>query len=160
MPTHSLRAKDRLPRPLRRLATVSVLLAAIALPAMADIYKSVDAEGRVTYSNLPMRGAKRLDLGPMPTTLPAPRGARGTASRARAADPSPINFPKVDDATQKVRDQSRRGILMEELGREQTLLADARRELAGAPQNAKAQDNVTFHEKNIEALQKEMSRIK
>ncbi len=127
------------------------------MPAGAEIYKSVDKDGRVTYSNIPIRGGKRLDLGPVPTTLPAPRGGSG---KSAAATPSPANFPRVDDATQKSRDQGRRSILQAEMNQEQNLLNEARKQLAAAPQNAKAQDNVTYHEKNMEALQKEMSRIK
>ncbi|MBA2690591.1 MAG: DUF4124 domain-containing protein, partial [Burkholderiales bacterium] len=33
-----------------------------ALTARADIYKQVDDYGRVTYSNLPSKGAKKMEL--------------------------------------------------------------------------------------------------
>jgi hypothetical protein len=152
-----------MPRAISGRARHRILLGAACLllagAAQAEIYKYVDKEGRVTYSNVPMRGAKKLDLGPIPAMHPAPRGAHSGHSSA-SESPSPANFPRVDDATQKNRDQGRRGILMEEMGREQNLLTEARQQLAAAPQNAKARDNVTFHEKNIEALQKEIGRIK
>ena len=130
----------------------------LPLFARADIYKTVDSEGRVTYSNIPMKGAKKLDMGPMPLTVPM--RSHGKHLSEAAASPSPANFPKVDEATQRTRDQGRRGILNEEMSHEQSLLADARKQLTAAPNDAKLKDNVTFHEKNIEALQKEMSRIK
>lgn len=147
---------------IRRLAA-GLLLACCALPTLADIYKSVDADGRVTYSNIPMRGAKKLDLGPIPAMVPSPRGGRGSGKGSGAAaytPPSPANFPRVDEDTQRSRDQGRRGILQEELGREQQLLADARKQASAAPQDGRLRDNVTFHEKNIEALQTEMSKVK
>ena len=147
------------PRRLLRTLTVPLIpLCLLPLLAHADIYKSVDSEGRVTYSNIPMKGARKLDLGPVPLTVPM----RGHGKRAgeSVAAPSPANFPKVDVATQHTRDEGRRGILTEEMTHEQSLLADARKLLTASPNDAKLKDNVTFHEKNIEALQKEMSRIK
>jgi hypothetical protein len=143
----------------------ALLISLAAVPALADIYKTVDAEGRVTYSNIPMKGAKKLDLGPAPLTFPGPKHhGKGSGSSSPATSsytpPSPSNFPRVDASTQHSRDMDRRSILSEEMGHEQSLLADARKQLATSPQDAKARDNVTFHEKNIEALQTEMARIK
>lgn len=44
-----------------------------AMPAgRAEIYKLVDKEGRVTYSNTPLPGAKKLELAPL-TTIEAPK---------------------------------------------------------------------------------------
>jgi len=147
-------------RPIRLAATLLAVLA--TAPALADIYKSVDADGRVTYSNMPMKGGKKLDLGPAPMTFPSPKhhGKGSSSATASYTPPSPNNFPRVDPATQHNRDLDRRSILNEEMSHEQTLLADARKQLAASPQDAKLRDNVTFHEKNIEALQTEMARIK
>jgi len=86
---------------------------------------------------------------------------------------SPQGFPKVDAATQKSRDSVRRKVLVDELTAEQKLLAEAKAQYANgkpmplpeekeAPQKydervAKLKQGVTLHEKNIAALEKELS---
>lgn len=44
-----------------------ILLAAVALPAGADVYKWVDTQGNVTYSDTPQPGAEEIDIGPLQT---------------------------------------------------------------------------------------------
>ena len=52
---------------------VSILLLASAPLAAQTIYKHVDAQGKVTYSNEPIKGGKKVDLPPLSTvTLPKP----------------------------------------------------------------------------------------
>lgn len=133
--------------------------------AYADIYKQVDENGRVTYSNVPLKGAKKLHLEPLPTIAPPKPKPAAT----------PQSFPRVDNETQKRRDESRRGILEQELAAEQKLLEEARKALAegeavrlGSERNYQKyldrvqglKDNVTLHEKNIEALNKELAGIR
>lgn len=137
--------------------------------SQADIYKLVDKNGHVTYSSEPIKGAKRLDMKPLPT-VPGQRSAqRGT----------PEDFPKVDNQTQKKRDEKRRIILEDELATEEGLLATARENLknlenspeisanpdtASNPVNTiklkEAQDQVNSHEQNIKALRTEISNLK
>ena len=138
--------------------------------AEAAIYKYVDAEGRVTYTNIPKKGAKRLNLDGV-STVPAGHGKSPASPSA-----SPATFPKVDGETQKRRDDVRRNILEEELANEKQQLATARQALAegeatrmGGERNnyqkyldrvQKLKDDVTRHEKNIAALQKELGNLK
>ena len=136
-----------------------LLLGLLALPAVADIYKHVDAEGRVTFSNIPIKGAQKLDLGPIPLTVPGPRAKAGTGAPRASANPTPASFPRVDSATQKSRDQTKLQILQDELGSEQKLLDAARQRYAASPADVKQRDNVTMHEKNIETLRKEIARV-
>lgn len=125
---------------------VIAILGMAAFAAQAEIYKSVDADGHVTYSNIPTKGAKRLNVEPL-TTLPRPTQ----------------DF-KVDDRTQKRRDETRYKILREELNAEQGRLEQSRKALAtGGVGEATAQryrNDVILHEKNIEALKKEISNLK
>ncbi len=139
-----------------------LILALLAMPAMADIYKHVDAEGRITYSNVPIKGAKKLDLGPIPLGVPAPRSSGGGKSSggSNARQPTPASFPRVDAATQHSRDQTKLQILQDELGNEQRLLAQAKQKAATTPADTKQRDNVLMHEKNIETLHKEIARVK
>jgi hypothetical protein len=96
-------------------------------------------------------------------------------ARAAAASPSPPGFPKVDPATQKTRDGARRRILEEELSGEEKALVEARAELTeqegirtGDEKNyqrvldrlQKYKDEVERHQKNVEALKKELSNAK
>ena len=111
--------------------------------AHAEIYKHVDAQGRVTYSNVPMKGATKLNLDSL-NTVPA--------TRPRTSVASPSNFPKVDGDTQKKRDDTRRRILEEELTAEEKLLVEATAK--------KDATSIALHEKNVAALKKELSNIK
>lgn len=135
--------------------------------AQADIYKRVDKDGNVTYSNSPLKGGKKIELEPLPTMSPY------NASDADAA--------RVKQATQKGRDDQRRRILEDELAAEEKQLAEARQNLQDAEDNPHvshingktfrnvegqqedikaAQDQVAQHQRNIEALKQELSRLK
>jgi hypothetical protein len=135
-------------------------LALVAPAALADIYKHVDADGHVTYSNSARPGAKRIIVDPAPAaTSPAPTG------KAKARAPTPENFPKVDAGTQRQRDGIRRQLLLEELKAEEALLAAARDALATKPgkspgDSARLRDSVRLHEKNIEMLNKELAHTR
>ena len=156
------------------------LLCAITLPLFAclpataqDIYKCVDAEGHTTYSNVPTRTCRKLVLDPV-NLAPAPR-------QPAAKTATPGNFPKVDEQTQKSRDGDRRRILDSELAAEQKNLEQAKKELAqqegvvlpnermqgGAISGGKVQerlqpykDKVALHQRNIEAIQKEIANLR
>ncbi|MEJ1958960.1 MAG: DUF4124 domain-containing protein [Nitrosomonadales bacterium] len=69
--------------------------------ALAEIYKSVDAEGHVTYSSTPSR--RRKETGLERPYQPSPSPSRKTYSHTeRASDnASPADFPKVAKETQK-----------------------------------------------------------
>jgi hypothetical protein len=154
-----------------------VLCALAAMPVCADVmYQCVDDSGHKTFSNIksPSKGVKcsPMDLGPA-TSVPA--------AKAAARTPTPSSFPKVDDDSQKSRDTDRRRILEGELGAEQKNLEQAKKELAdqegqvlpsermatGGISGGKVQermqpykDKVTLHERNIEAIQKELSKLR
>ncbi len=114
----------------KQLRILSVLLFAFILPVLvhAEIYKHVDAEGRVTYSNVKLKGAKKLDLEPADTNF---GGDNSAVSRAATRAPqsktaTPASFPKVDAGTQNQRDNKRKEILQAELEAEKQALAKAK----------------------------------
>jgi len=173
--------------------------------AETTIYKHVDENGRVTYSNKPMKGATVLELDPI-TTIPAspavavapPPAAKAVATLERLDKPAAVATPtlaSIDANVQKRRDNDRRKILEEELTREEDSLAEARASISQEQQNptlvaaVKAmqttaepspaqltemrsniekasgrirglQSTVAEHEKNIEALKKELGALK
>jgi hypothetical protein len=144
------------------------LLLTLAAPvANAEMWKCVDPDGNIRYTNVKMdaKGCKGLNLEPM-NTAPAP---------ARAPQHKPVNFPSVDADTQRSRDAGRRKILEQELAQEQQQLDAANKQLAeqkeirmGNEKNyARVEErlkpfenNVKLHESNVESLRKELANIK
>jgi hypothetical protein len=122
------------------------------------MYRCLTQSAAYSYFNVP--GAAVAD--------PQDNGARKNGTT-----PSPAGFPKIDSATQKGRDDLRRKVLGEELSTEEKLLADARTAYNdGAPvalaeervnvekyreRVARLRQAVSVHEKNVEALKKELS---
>jgi hypothetical protein len=138
----------------------------LAKQAAADICKYVDRDGNLHYTNVaPEKGWKKLSCGVGGTAAPGETDTK--------PGPSPAGFPKVDAGTQKGRDDLRRKVLSEELATEEKLLAEARVAYTnGAPpatleervapekyadRIAKLRQAVALHEKNIEALKRELA---
>jgi hypothetical protein len=192
------------------------IAASTAAFAQTTIYKHIDASGRVTYSNKPMKDAVVVELEPLTTIPSTPSGNLQKPATAAApaqsapekpeikpavalvtptAAPAAAKFPSVDSRTQKQRDEGRRKILEEELDREERALEDVRKLVAQEQQNPvliaavrmvqqaseptpaqqaemrrnleKAsgrirglQSTAAEHEKNIEALKKELGALK
>jgi hypothetical protein len=146
-------------------------LMVIASGAQAEIYKCVDDQGHVTYSNsrLSSRGCGVLSGDQPVSSVPSSR-----PSAKPAASPSP-SFPRVSEEAQRSRDTDRKKILAQELAGEEQALADARKALAdqeavrlGGEKNYQKvldrlqpfKDKVELHQRNVEALKREISSIK
>ena len=148
------------------------LLAALcACPMLvhAEIYKSVDEDGHVTYSSTPLKGGRKLNLEPLPTMVPP------------ANVQSSEGFPRVDTETQRGRDDTRRKILQDELNAEQKLLDEATQNLKDGESNPEVfkrndgktyrnvakydekiktlQEQVDLHKNNVDALKTELSKL-
>ena len=169
---------------------LSILFAAFLLPqfAFAEIYKHVDADGRITYSNVKIKGAKKLALEPADTSFgtSATNSDGGGAKRIPATrTATPASFPKVDAGTQNQRDGKRKDILQSELDAERKALEDAKKAYAEGASNPEVyrkknadgstqtfrnvpkfdekmknlQAEVDVHQRNIDLLEKEISNI-
>ena len=119
-----------------------------------DTYRCATESGAFSYFNVP--------------------GSNG--ERAAPKAPTPAGFPRVDPETQKGRDDVRRKVLTDELATEEKLLAETRVAYAdGAPaplpeeradaekyraRIARLRQSMSVHEKNIEALKKELATVK
>jgi len=128
-----------------------------------EMYKCATQSGASSYFNVPGAGGS-----PLP-------GSTGQPVRSAKAA-TPAGFPRVDPDTQKGRDDVRRKVLSDELAAEEKMLAESRARYSdGAPpplpeEKADAEkyrarisqlrQNVSVHEKNIEALKKELAAIK
>ena len=144
------------------LSTALITLAATAV--QADVmFQCVDEDGHKTFSNVKPAGkgvrCTTMDLGPA-TSVPAPKPAAKT--------PSPASFPKVGENTQKERDTDRRRILESELDAEQKNLEQAKKDLAeqesqrggSADRLVPYRERVGQHERNIQAIQRELTNLK
>jgi len=152
----------------------------------AKICKYEDAEGRITFSNVAVQNAKRLDCFESPDPVPP--------ARQKQKNKGPDDFPKVDAGAQKSRDDLRRRILTEELAAERARLDQARQALSEGKQNPEVyqkqvtmtgpdgkprvvtqtfrdesrqeekirnlESEVARHERNVEALNKELEYLK
>ncbi|MDP1996422.1 MAG: DUF4124 domain-containing protein [Gallionella sp.] len=149
------------------------LLCLCPMLAQAEIYKAVDADGHVTSSSTPIKGGKKIILAPLPTMVPP--------ARVRSAA-SPEDFPRVDGEIQRSRDDTRRKILQDELSTEEKLFEEARQNLKEGEENPEVfkgqggktyrnvakyeekiktlNDQVELHQRNIEALNTELSKLK
>jgi len=129
-----------------------------------EMYKCATQSGASSYFNVP--GGD----GPLP-------GSASTSTPVRSAKAAtPSGFPRVDANTQKGRDDVRRKVLSDELAAEEKLLAESRTLYAdGAPaplpeekadaekyrgRIARLRQTVSVHERNVEALKKELAAIK
>lgn len=189
---------------------LAVSLASPLAFAQAMIYKHVDENGRVTYTNRPMKGAVVMDLEPL-SMIPGSAGPAITPEKSSAKSPErlavkpsvavvtprtmPTTLASIDRETQKGRDDVRRRILDDELAQEEKSLAALRKSLLEERQNPTLiaavrvaqqaadptpvqqaemranierasgrirglQATVSEHEKNIEALKKELGALK
>ncbi|MDP3540182.1 MAG: DUF4124 domain-containing protein [Azonexus sp.] len=141
-----------------------LLIAAIAAPASAQtIYKCTDANGGTLISNARVDKNCKAVVSSPETILPAPK-ARAPGA---AANPSPAGFPRVQEDTQKARDGDRRHILEQELAGEQRSLEQARKDFSEqealrgpADRLVPYRERVGQHERNIQAIQKELGNLK
>jgi hypothetical protein len=150
-------------------AAIAVGIAAALAPSIAGatICKYLDANGAVIYSNVaPPKGSRKLSC------EIADDSPRRSTSIARSSS-TPSGFPRVEPETQKSRDEKRRKVLDDELASEQKLLDEARAAYDnGAPpplpgekndaekyrqRISRLRENVLVHERNIDALRKEIA---
>ncbi len=138
--------------------------------ARADtLYKCIDDSGVVLYTN--QKGGGR-NCAILSRDLPVSTYTAPKQAPPRAA---PGDFPRVNEDTQKGRDTDRRRILEQELATEQQSLEQARKDLAegesirlGSEKNYQKyldrvqalKDTVALHERNVEALKREMVNLK
>ena len=146
-----------------------ICLFLLALPPMAfgEIYKFVDENGVVTYTNMPRPGIKPQVVIPDSSNPTRPTTVDSKASKPKPSGKiaTPNYFPRVDTGTQVKRDDMRRQLLTEELRSEERNLSASRASLAQAGRQRGADlgsltESVRMHEKNIQMLNKELSHIR
>ncbi|SFM00860.1 DUF4124 domain-containing protein [Nitrosomonas communis] len=153
------------------IASVLAALFTIMTHAVAGIYKLVDENGHITYTNTPVKGGQKLQTSSSETRVVA---------KAMTKAPLTIGgFPKVTDSQQKKRDINRRQILESELASETKHLVEIQQALNEAIKNMRSAANhntqllpdtdvseneninklrkqISLHERNIMALRAEL----
>lgn len=164
------------------MSSVFLILANIA---NAEIYKRVDENGRIVYSNIKTPGATRLDISPEVNSIKDDRQKPSTNAAQHKQTSSSESFPRVDKQTQTQRDDKRKEILLAELEAEKEALLQAQQAYAEgeskpevyrkknadgststfrnmAKYNAKMDAlkvEVESHQNNIQMLQKEINAL-
>ena len=128
-----------------------LLCAASLAHADQDLYKCLDASGRVTYANTgSTKGCTKIAIDPVVIPkLVTPQRSQTT----------PPGFPKVDSATQKARDTDRRRILEDELHDKEAKLADLKREYNnGEPERQGNERNYQRYLDRVQRLKGDIAR--
>jgi hypothetical protein len=151
--------------------------------AHAEIYKKVDANGRITYSNLGAPNAVPLKIGTKPIPKPVKKAAAPQKSpKKKVSKTKRSTHATVSKRTQSKRDETRKKILIDEYKAEKEALLAAQQAYKDGLANpevyrkknangtvstfrnlpkfnkkiTKLKDDLQSHERNIELLQKEI----
>lgn len=151
-----------------RIRNLSVIFVTVLLGftpvtvAGKEIYKLVDKDGNITFTNRPTRNAQKINLASF-------SGSANThTANTVTVTQKPISAPSIKSNAQKERDGTRRQILEKELHSENKLLSDTKQSLSQISQSndnlqdgkiAQLKSKLFLHQRNISALKKELSRL-
>lgn len=149
--------------------TLPVALIALLFPFAAGastLYKCTDGDGAVLFTNQ-KTGKKGCEV-ISHVSPPAPGGSAGSSGGSRpkaSSNPTPADFPRVSNNEQKHRDNDRKAILDKELANEQQNLDKAKKAVAEAGNQPadklqSLRDVVSLHERNVDALKKELANLR
>lgn len=125
--------------------------------AGSTIYKHVDKDGNITFTNRPIPNAEKISIASY---------SRDGINQSRSQSSS--NLPKLKDSTQNDRDTMRRKILEKELVTEEKLFSDTQSSLDhisigpdisnSAEKIVQLKNKLFLHQRNISALKKELGK--
>ena len=136
------------------------------------LYKCTDESGVTLYTNQKTKDRTCTVLSVQVMSPPNQKGSAnsvspaptGVSAKTGTKTPTPADFPRVSGNDQKSRDNDRRAILDRELATEQAHLEKAKVPTLASTTSPAArqawQDSIALHERNIEALNKEISRLR
>jgi hypothetical protein len=167
-----------------KLRYLLALLSIWPMLAQAEIYKAIDADGHVTYSSAPIKGGKKIVLEPLPTMVPPARSTpspegfprvdgatqkgRDDARRKILEDELSTEQKLLDEARQALKEGEEKPEVFKQtivVGKKKdgTPITETvtRRNVAQYEEKIKPlNDQVELHQKNIEALKTELSKLK
>lgn len=151
------------------------LFAVLSMPghAQESVYLCTNTDGTREYKNTgDTRGCRKIEMEGI-TVVPAPKRAVQTVAAKPTA--MPAAFPRIDSDKQKLLDDERRHILQQEMKAEEQKLMLLQKEynkgapvrLAAEQSDAQYRDRVALlqedihrAEKNIEALKRELGKLR
>jgi chromosome segregation ATPase len=151
-------------------------LASDARAQATEIYKCTDASGRPLYTSdkRDMAGKKCELVSRQVNVMPSQGSTQGATQSRGARGGEGASFPRESSDQRASAKDRQREILQKELATEQESLARARQELAQAESTRSGdernyarvlerlqplKDSVETHEKNIQALQRELGNL-
>jgi hypothetical protein len=150
---------------IRRIQTIALpaLLLTAPLAHASTLYRCADESGVVLYTN--QKTSQKSCTVLSVQVPPAPGAGAATGKPRTTSTPTPSDFPRVSGNEQKARDGDRRAILDRELATELANLDKARQATINIstlpPERQQALKNtVALHERNIEALKKEIGNLR
>jgi len=157
------------------------MLSLCPILAQAEIYKAVDADGHVTYSSTPIKGGKKINLEPLSTMDPPGRSrsaepsgnfpkvdsetqrGRDDTRRKILQDELSTEEKLLEEAMQNLREgEENPEVFRVVVGKrpDGSPIVETRRNVAKYEEKIKAlNDQVELHQKNIEALKIELSKL-
>lgn len=155
--------------------------------ALADIYKRVDPDGRITYSNVKTEGAIRLQVGHVQPESQSKSNTKATINKPTSVQSTTKSsqYATVDQSIQSKRDNTRKQILIDELESEKQALIKAQQDYKAGEANPEVfrrpnkdgsystfrnvpkfrakmdalQAEVDRHQRNIHLLEKEIGAL-
>lgn len=141
-----------------------------AASAQDEVYICVDQNGVTEYRNTGInKGCRKLNMPAASAPAPARRVAPGNPATTASA------FPKADGQVQKARDSDRKQLLQDELRMEEGRLASLKADYSnGEPERrgdernyakyqeraAAMKDDIARTERNVEALRRELGKLR
>ncbi len=131
---------------------LALLSTAGSARAQQDFYKCIDERGNTTFTNTGNnKGCTKIAVDPVVIPKLGPP--------ARSASTGPSGFPKVDNTTQKARDNDRLRILEDELKDKEARLADLKREYNnGEPERQGNERNYQRYLDRTDRLKSDIAR--
>jgi hypothetical protein len=124
--------------------------------AGTSIYKYVDKDGNITFTNRRISNAQKISI-------------TSFSGDNKQSSGSPSKSPRVKDTTQKERDVMRRQILEKELETEEKLFIDTQNFLLKISNTEESnhyqektvqlKNKLFLHQRNITALKKELAKL-
>ena len=137
---------------------VFLALFSTACVVQSQVYKHVDKDGKTSYSNVPLKDAKKLDL-PAITVIPA--------AKLKAKTITPVSSATADN-------EARRAAIEKKIADEEKLLEETKREYKngepdrmGSERNyqryldrvQRLKDEITLHEESIKVFRLELQSL-
>ncbi len=138
--------------------SILLVLFGVSCYAQSQVYKHVDKDGKISYSNAPLKDAKKLDLPPL-TVIPAIK---------------PKAKMKIPVSPDTAATGARRVVIEERIAEEAKFLEEIKKEYnngepdrSGSERNyqryldrvQQLKDGIAFHEENIRALRLELQGL-